>query len=181
MTRPGSRPPSAASRDSTAATIAQRNFFSAQLLARSAQTRSPLEVACDGRQSALTGAVRAGILGAGGDFWEEMGATMLFTGSYRRALDDKQRLPLPKPLRDSLAPGARAVSDARTRRLPGRLSRKRRSPRWRSGWRPVRRRPAKFATTAGCFTRRPRASCPTANGGFACRRNLPSGPGSPAR
>jgi MraZ protein len=32
---------------------------------------------------------------------------MLFTGSYRRALDEKQRLPLPKPLRESLAPGAR--------------------------------------------------------------------------
>src|SRR5262245_13011116 len=26
---------------------------------------------------------------------------MLFTGSYRRALDDKLRLPIPKPLRDA--------------------------------------------------------------------------------
>lgn len=32
---------------------------------------------------------------------------MLFTGSYRRALDDKQRLPIPKPLRETLASGAR--------------------------------------------------------------------------
>jgi MraZ protein len=32
---------------------------------------------------------------------------MLFTGTYRRSLDEKQRLPLPKPLRESLAAGAR--------------------------------------------------------------------------
>jgi MraZ protein len=32
---------------------------------------------------------------------------MLFTGSYQRALDDKQRLPLPKPVRDALEAGAR--------------------------------------------------------------------------
>lgn len=32
---------------------------------------------------------------------------MLFTGAYRRALDDKLRLPIPKPLRDQLSPDAR--------------------------------------------------------------------------
>jgi MraZ protein len=32
---------------------------------------------------------------------------MLFTGTYRRALDDKLRLPVPKPLRESVAPGTR--------------------------------------------------------------------------
>jgi MraZ protein len=32
---------------------------------------------------------------------------MLFTGSYRRALDDKYRLPFPKPLRDSIPDGVR--------------------------------------------------------------------------
>ncbi len=32
---------------------------------------------------------------------------MLFTGTYRRALDDKLRLPLPKPLREPIPPGAR--------------------------------------------------------------------------
>lgn len=32
---------------------------------------------------------------------------MLFTGSYQRALDDKLRLPLPKPVRDALEAGAR--------------------------------------------------------------------------
>ena len=31
----------------------------------------------------------------------------MFTGSYRRALDDKHRLPLPKPLRDSIPDGVR--------------------------------------------------------------------------
>jgi MraZ protein len=32
---------------------------------------------------------------------------MLFTGSYRRALDDKQRLPLPRPLRSLIEQTAR--------------------------------------------------------------------------
>jgi MraZ protein len=32
---------------------------------------------------------------------------MLFTGAYRRALDEKLRLPLPKPLREPLEPAAR--------------------------------------------------------------------------
>jgi MraZ protein len=47
------------------------------------------------------------MLGSSGGFWEEMGAFMLFTGAYRRAIDDKLRLPIPKPLRDSLPEGAR--------------------------------------------------------------------------
>jgi MraZ protein len=45
------------------------------------------------------------MLGSSGGLWEEVGRFMLFTGSYRRTLDDKLRLPLPKPLRDPLAEG----------------------------------------------------------------------------
>lgn len=47
------------------------------------------------------------MLGAVGEFWVEMGSSNLFTGSFERALDDKLRLPLPKPLRDALETGAR--------------------------------------------------------------------------
>ena len=47
------------------------------------------------------------MLVACGDFWEEMGANcVLFTGSYRRALDDKLRLPIPRPLRERIPEGS---------------------------------------------------------------------------
>lgn len=49
----------------------------------------------------LTGARRAVSWGPVVSFGWKWGLSMLFTGSYRRALDDKQRLPLPRPLRES--------------------------------------------------------------------------------
>jgi MraZ protein len=39
------------------------------------------------------------------NFGEKWGRTVLLTGSYRRALDDKLRLAIPKPLRERLVPG----------------------------------------------------------------------------
>jgi len=46
------------------------------------------------------------ILGAGGEDWAKVGGqTMLLTGTFRRTLDDKLRLAIPKPLRDHLVPG----------------------------------------------------------------------------
>lgn len=41
-------------------------------------------------------------MGPSGEYWVLLGAKMLFTGSYRRALDDKLRLAIPKPLRTRL-------------------------------------------------------------------------------
>ena len=48
------------------------------------------------------------MLGAGGKFWVPVGGHgVLFTGSFRRALDDKHRLPIPRPLRDAGSEGRR--------------------------------------------------------------------------
>jgi MraZ protein len=41
-----------------------------------------------------------------GEIWVKVGAaSVLYTGTYRRSLDDKLRLPIPKPLRTSEAAG----------------------------------------------------------------------------
>jgi MraZ protein len=46
------------------------------------------------------------MLGLSGRNWCFVGATgVLYTGTYRRALDEKLRLPIPKPLRTDEAPG----------------------------------------------------------------------------
>jgi MraZ protein len=48
------------------------------------------------------------MLGADGEKWRFVGAYgMMFTGAYRRSLDDKLRLPIPKPLRQSEATAGR--------------------------------------------------------------------------
>jgi len=58
---------------------------------------------------------------------------------------------------------------APTIRLP--FIRRSHSPSWRSVWRKPRRPPARFATTAGCFTLKPAARKSTAKAGCGFRKN----------
>jgi MraZ protein len=79
----------------------RRNSF-----ARRRQRFATTQLAKRPRVISIDGPVATGILGACGEMWRKMGAYfMLLTGSFRRALDDKLRLAVPKPLREQLTPG----------------------------------------------------------------------------